>query len=48
MRATGQYRDENGKDQVVLREGDVLISEGTANVPLRYAHWSEILRDTTT
>jgi hypothetical protein len=45
MKATGQYRDDKGKDQVVFREGDLLIREGAANVPLRYAHWAEILRE---
>lgn len=25
MKATGQYRDDNGRDQVVFREGDVLV-----------------------
>lgn len=45
MKATGQYRDEKGKDQLVFREGDVLVREGPENVPLRHAHWREILRE---
>lgn len=45
MKKTGQYRDEKGRDRVVFREGDVLVREGPANVPLRYAHWREILRE---
>lgn len=45
MSKTGQYRDAKGKDQVVFREGDVLVREGPANVPLRYAHWRDILKE---
>jgi len=45
MKATGQYRDGNGRDRVLFREGDVLVREGPANVPLRYAHWRDILKD---
>jgi predicted HTH transcriptional regulator len=45
MKATGQYRDDKGKDRIVFREGDILVREGAANVPLRYAHWREILRE---
>jgi len=45
MKVTGQYRDEKGKDRLVFREGDILVREGAANVPLRHAHWREILRD---
>ena len=45
MKATGQYRDGKGKDKLVFREGDILVREGAANVPLRHAHWREILRE---
>lgn len=45
MKATGQYRDDNGKDKLVFREGDILVREGAANVPLRHTHWREILRE---
>lgn len=45
MKATGQYLDANGRDKVIFREGDILIREGPANVPLRYAHWRDILKD---
>jgi predicted HTH transcriptional regulator len=45
MKATGQYRDDKGKDKLVFREGDILVREGAANVPLRHAHWREILRE---
>jgi predicted HTH transcriptional regulator len=44
MKATGQYRDDKGKDRIVFREGDILVREGAANVPLRQAHWRDILR----
>jgi predicted HTH transcriptional regulator len=45
MKATGQYRDDNGKDKLVFREGDIPVREGAANVMLRHAHWREILRE---
>lgn len=45
MKTTGQYRDDNGNDRVAFRAGDVLVREGPANVPLRYAHWRDILKD---
>ncbi|WP_201359278.1 AlbA family DNA-binding domain-containing protein [Mycobacterium paraintracellulare] len=45
MKATGQYRDEKGKDKLIFREGDVLVREGAENVPLRHAHWRDILRE---
>jgi hypothetical protein len=45
MKATGQYRDDKGKDKLVFREGDILVREGPANVPLRHAHWREILQE---
>ena len=38
MKTTGQYRKDNGDDKIAFREGDILIREGAANVPLRYAH----------
>ncbi|MGV0052603.1 AlbA family DNA-binding domain-containing protein [Mycobacterium colombiense] len=44
MKATGQYVDDTGKDKIAFREGDILVREGAANVPLRYAHWRDILR----
>jgi predicted HTH transcriptional regulator len=44
VKATGQYLDDNGNDKVVFREGDILVREGPANVPLRYAHWRDILK----
>lgn len=45
MKATGQYLDERGRDKVVFREGDVLVREGAANIPLRHVHWREILAE---
>lgn len=43
MAKIGQYRDANGGDVVVFREGEVLIREGSANVPLRHTHWADLL-----
>lgn len=45
MKATGQYRDDKGKDKLVFREGDILVREGPANVPLRHPHSREILQE---
>jgi hypothetical protein len=45
MAKIGQYRDTNDDDVVVFREGEVLIREGSANVPLRHSHWADLLRE---
>ncbi|OBK86360.1 AlbA family DNA-binding domain-containing protein [Mycolicibacter sinensis] len=45
MKCTGQYRNDKGRDVLVFREGDILVREGPANVPLRLAHWNDILRE---
>ena len=42
----GQYPDAaTGKPVVMFREGDLLIREGSGNVPLRHAHWADILKE---
>lgn len=38
----GQY-ERDGRMETVFREGDVVVREGTSNVPLRYAHWDTLL-----
>lgn len=43
MSKTGQYEGQNHKPVVVFREGDVLVREGAKNIPLRYAHWNDLL-----
>ena len=44
MSALGQY-EKNGKTVQVFREGDVCIRDGAQNVPLRWSHWNELLRE---
>ncbi|AEV73437.1 MULTISPECIES: helix-turn-helix domain-containing protein [Mycolicibacterium] len=41
----GQYADANGKMQTVFRKGEIFVREGPENVPIRYAHWQDILSD---
>lgn len=42
----GQFHDPAaGKQVVVFRPGDVLVREGSENVPLRHSHWSDILKE---
>ncbi|KRD04950.1 hypothetical protein ASE48_20125 [Mycobacterium sp. Root265] len=45
MSKAGNYQDpENSKKQInIFRQGDVPVREGPANVPLRHAHWRQIL-----
>jgi Schlafen, AlbA_2 len=39
----GQYQDGNGKVQTVFRPGDIFVREGAQNVPIRNAHWPDVL-----
>ena len=39
----GQYADSNGKMQTVFRKGEIFVREGAENVPIRYAHWPDVL-----
>lgn len=41
----GQYQDVNGKMQTVFHFGQIWVREGAANVPIRYAHWQDILSE---
>lgn len=41
----GQYVDANGKTQTVFRKGEIFVREGAENVPIRYAHWQDILSE---
>lgn len=43
MSKLGQFQEQNGKQVVVFREGDVLVREGAKNTPLRHAHWNDLL-----
>lgn len=44
MAKLGQYKDSSTGDTVVaFRPGDVLVREGSANVPLRHSHWPDLL-----
>lgn len=43
MSRLGQFLGKDGKQQVVFREGDVLVREGAKNTPLRHAHWNDLL-----
>jgi hypothetical protein len=43
MAKIGQFRNDAGKDVIVFRPGEVLVREGSANVPLRYSHWPDLL-----
>jgi hypothetical protein len=41
----GQYADSNGRPQTVFRKGEIFVREGAENVPIRYAHWQDILSE---
>lgn len=45
MSKAGNYQDpENSKKQInIFRQGEVPVREGPANVPLRHAHWRQVL-----
>ena len=45
MSSDGQYSDKNGRTTTVFRKGDVCIRDGAQNVPLRWSHWNELLRE---
>lgn len=42
MAKDGQYQGSKGT-RSVFRKGDVAVREGAANVPLRHAHWGDLL-----
>jgi hypothetical protein len=39
----GQYQHPDGKKETVFRPGDIFIREGAQNVPIRNAHWADVL-----
>ncbi len=39
----GEYVDLNGRPQKLFRKGEIFVREGAENVPIRFAHWHEIL-----
>jgi Putative DNA-binding domain len=39
----GQCKRADGKDVTVFRQGEIFIREGAENVPIRYAHWQDLL-----
>jgi hypothetical protein len=41
----GQFQDANGKMQTVFHPGQVWVREGPQNVPIRYAHWQDVLSE---
>jgi Putative DNA-binding domain len=41
----GQYQDANGRMQTVFHPGQIWVREGAANVPIRYAHWQDVLSE---
>ena len=45
MSCDGQHSDKNGRITTVFRKGDVCIRDGAQNVPLRWSHWNELLRE---
>lgn len=44
MSTLGQFQEQNSKQVIVFREGDVFVREGAKNTPLRHAHWNDLLR----
>lgn len=39
----GEYERPNGKKENVFRPGDIFVREGAQNVPIRNAHWTDVL-----
>lgn len=39
----GQYPGDGGKNVTVFRQGEIFVREGPENVPIRYAHWQDLL-----
>lgn len=39
----GQYQGDDGKTVPVFRKGEIFVREGAENVPIRYAHWQDLL-----
>jgi hypothetical protein len=45
MAKVGQFETAPGKTVTVFREGEVVVREGSANVPLRHSHWPDLLAE---
>ncbi|WP_237568729.1 AlbA family DNA-binding domain-containing protein [Mycolicibacterium lacusdiani] len=43
MSKDGQYNGDDNRSATVFRTGDTFVREGAENVPLRHAHWHDIL-----
>ena len=41
----GQFRNADGKNEMVFRAGELYVREGPQNVPIRHAHWQDILSE---
>lgn len=39
----GEYEDANARKAPVFRPGDIFVREGAQNVPIRNAHWQDVL-----
>jgi len=39
----GQYQGDDGKNVTVFRKGEIFVRESAENVPIRYAHWQDLL-----
>lgn len=39
----GQYAGADGRSKTIFRRGEIFVREGAENVPIRYAHWTDIL-----
>ena len=39
----GQFQGGDGKPVTVFRKGEIFVREGAENVPIRYAHWQDLL-----
>ncbi|WNG95001.1 helix-turn-helix domain-containing protein [Mycobacterium sp. ITM-2016-00318] len=39
----GQYPKPGGKTETVFRTGEIFVREGAENVPIRHAHWPDVL-----
>lgn len=39
----GNYHGPDGKPVKVFRKGEIFVREGAENVPIRYAHWHDLL-----
>ncbi|GAA1753996.1 hypothetical protein GCM10009810_12290 [Nostocoides vanveenii] len=45
MSKIGQYESSAGRMVTVFREGEIILREGPANVPLAHRHWADLLAE---